>query len=159
MLKTAAPRYVRETIAGAARLQEMTTPGQYAALVRRAGRLLDNLFRVEVRLERELMVKIAMRERFDRARVERAVLAVATHRLIEELAEAWSVWNRQGRRRSTSGRPQVPVGQPRMAVRTSPDERIVSSDLVPVIEGFQPTACLSTTTRVSEGVALKSRPS
>lgn len=159
MLRTRVSRYERETLAGAARLQEMTTPGQYAALVQRAGRLLDSLFRVEIRLEHSLMVKIAMRERFDRARVERAILAVATGRLIAELAESWSVWSRQGRRSSTPGRPPKPVGQPRMAVRTSPEERIVSSDFVPAMEGFQPTACLSTTGRVSEGVALKSRPS
>src|SRR5437773_58002 len=42
-----APRYVAETAAAMARLQEMTSPGQYAALVGRAERLLDGMFTVE----------------------------------------------------------------------------------------------------------------
>lgn len=94
-----ASRYVAETCAAAARLQERTTPGQYAALTGRAERLLDSLLRVEIRLERELMVKIAMRERFDPARTERAILAVASHRLILGLSDSWSVWREPAVRR------------------------------------------------------------
>ena len=96
--------YVEETLAAAARLQEQTTPGQYAVLARRAERLLDGLFTVEVHLARDLMVKIALRERFVPDRVERAVLAVATRRLVADLADAWSVWRRP-----------APVAEPAMA--------------------------------------------
>lgn len=92
------PGYVAETRAAVARLQEMTTPAQYEALVGRAERLVEGLFSVEVRLERELMVKIALRERFERERVKRAILSVATWRLIEGLADGWSVRKRPARR-------------------------------------------------------------
>jgi hypothetical protein len=85
-----APRYVEETAAAAARLQEQTTPGQYAALLRRAERALDGLFRVDLRLEAELMAKVALRERFDRARIKQALLNIAAWRLIAGLAEAWT---------------------------------------------------------------------
>jgi len=87
----AAPRYVAETLAAAARLQEMTSAGQYAALVGRAERLLGGMFTVETNLDPELMAKIAIRERFDPPRVKQAILVVATRRLIDDLAGAWSV--------------------------------------------------------------------
>jgi hypothetical protein len=85
-----APRYVAETLAAAARLQEMTSAGQYAALVGRAERLLEGMFTVETNLDPELMVKIAMRERFEAPRVKQAILVVATWQLIDELAGAWT---------------------------------------------------------------------
>ena len=85
-----AARYVRETAMTAARLQEHTTPERYAALVRRAERLLDGMFQVDVQLEPELMVKIALREKFVAERVERAILMVATWQLIGRLAAKWS---------------------------------------------------------------------
>src|ERR1043166_7030750 len=88
-----APRYVAETCAAAARLQEQTTPDQYAALAERAGRLLDGMFRVETNVDPELRVKIALREKFDPARVKQAILMVATWQLINDLAAAWSVRN------------------------------------------------------------------
>ena len=83
------PRYVAETLAAAARLQELTTAGQYAALARRAERLLDGMFTVETNLDPDLMLKIALRERFDAPRVKQAILGVATAKLIDELALAW----------------------------------------------------------------------
>ena len=86
----AAPRYVAETLAAAARLQELTTAGQYAALARRAERLLDGMFTVETNLDPDLMLKIALRERFDAPRVKQAILVVATGKLIDELALAWA---------------------------------------------------------------------
>ncbi len=86
-----APSYVRETLAAAARLQEGTRPEQVEALVERAERLLEGLFTVDVNLEPDLMAKIAIRERFVPVRVKQAILMVATHRLITELAAAWSV--------------------------------------------------------------------
>lgn len=97
-----APRYVEEAERAAARLQEQTTPRQYGALVRRAERLLDGLFKVDVKLDRGTMVKIALRERFIPARVKQAILMAATHQLIADLAAAWSV-NR---------RVAAPAGQP-----------------------------------------------
>lgn len=87
----AAPQYVRETACAVARLQEHTTAEQYEALVERAERLLDGMFTVEVNLDYELMVKIALRERFVPARVKQAVLVVATWQLINDLAGRWSV--------------------------------------------------------------------
>lgn len=86
-----APRYVAETCAGAARLQEQTTADQYAALVERAERLLDGLFRVETNVDPELQMKIALREKFEPTRVKQAILMVATWQLINDLAGAWSV--------------------------------------------------------------------
>jgi len=86
-----APRYVAETCAAAARLQEQTTPGQYAALAERAERLLDGMFTVETNVDPELRVKIALREKFEPARVKQAILMVATWQLISDLAAAWSV--------------------------------------------------------------------
>jgi hypothetical protein len=86
-----APQYVAETCAGAARLQEQTTPGQYAALVERARRLLEGLFRVETNVDPDLQVRIALREKFDRERVKQAVLLVATWQLIRGLSRAMNV--------------------------------------------------------------------
>src|SRR5262245_28955761 len=86
-----APRYVMETCAAAARLQEQTTPVQYAALAERAERLLDGMFRVETNVDPELQVRIALREKFEPARVKQAILMVATWQLISDLAAAWSV--------------------------------------------------------------------
>jgi len=90
-----APQYVAETAAASARLQEMTSPGQYAALVGRARRLLEGMFTVDVNLEPELLVKIAIRERFDAPRVKQAILMVATWQLIQDLAGSWSVRGKQ----------------------------------------------------------------
>lgn len=86
-----APRYVAETCAGAARLQEQTTAEQYAALVERAERLVDGMFTVETNVDPEVRVKIALREKFEPARVKQAILMVATWQLIRDLANAWSV--------------------------------------------------------------------
>jgi hypothetical protein len=86
-----APRYAAEACSGAARLQEQTTAGQYAALVDRAQRLLDGMFSVETNVDPELQVKIALREKFEAARVKQAILMVATWQLIQDLASAWSV--------------------------------------------------------------------
>ncbi len=91
-----APRYVAETLAGAARLQEQTTPDQYAALVERADRLVDGMFTVETNVDHELQLKVALREKFDAARTKQAILMVATWQLISDLASAWSI------RRSTA---------------------------------------------------------
>ena len=99
-----APRYAAETCAAAARLQEQTTAGQYAALVERAERLLDGLFTVETNVDPELQMKIALREKFEPARVKQAILMVATWQLINDLANAWSV-------RKTA----VPVARPMVA--------------------------------------------
>jgi transcription termination factor NusB len=85
-----APTYVAETQAAAARLQEQTTPEQYARLVERAERLVDGLFTVETNVDPELQVKIALRERFESPRVKQAILNVATWQLIRDLAESWS---------------------------------------------------------------------
>ena len=85
------PEYVAETSAGAARLQEQTTPEQYAALVDRARRLLEGLLSVETNVPPELQVKIALREKFDPARVKQSILMVATWQLIQDLASGWSV--------------------------------------------------------------------
>ena len=92
----AGPRYVAETLAAAARLQEMTSAGQYAALVGRAERLLEGMFTVETNLDPDLMAKIAIRERFDAPRVKQAILVVATGRLLADLADRW-----KGRRPAT----------------------------------------------------------
>ena len=85
-----AAKYVGDTATSAARLQEHTTPERYAALVRRAERMLDGMFYVDVQVEPDLMVKIALREKFVAERVERAILMVATWRLIGRLATKWS---------------------------------------------------------------------
>ena len=86
----AAPRYVAETLAAAARLQELTPAGQYAALAGRAERLLEGMFAVGTNLDPELMAKIAIRERFDAPRVRQAILVVAARRLVDDLAWAWT---------------------------------------------------------------------
>jgi len=86
-----APRYVAETVAAAARLQEQTSTEQYAALVGRAERLLDGMFSVETNLSPDLQVRIALREKFEPARVKQAILMVATWKLINDLANSMSV--------------------------------------------------------------------
>jgi hypothetical protein len=73
----------------------VTRPDQYAAFVGRAERLLQGMFTVEVNLDPELLVKIAIRERFDGPRVKQAILMVATWQLIGELAGSWSVRGKQ----------------------------------------------------------------
>ncbi|HLY11643.1 MAG TPA: hypothetical protein VKW04_20250 [Planctomycetota bacterium] len=88
-----APWYVAETCAGAARLQEQTTPSQYAALVERAERLLDGMFRVETSVDPDLQVRIALREKFEAERVKQAILLVATWQLINGLSNAMNVRN------------------------------------------------------------------
>lgn len=85
-----APRYLAETRAAVARLEESTTPDQYAALKARAERLVGGLFTVEILLEDEIQIEIALREKFEPARVKQAILVVATWRLIESLAGKWS---------------------------------------------------------------------
>lgn len=85
-----APRYVAETRAAAARLQESTTPEQYGTLLERAERLVEGLFTVEIRLDEEIQRLIALRERFDAVRVKQAILNVATWALIDGLASAWT---------------------------------------------------------------------
>lgn len=85
-----APGYLAETRAALARLEESTTPDQMAALRARAERLLAGLFTVEILLEDEIQVAIALREKFEPARVKQAILNVATWRLIETLAGRWS---------------------------------------------------------------------
>ena len=100
-----APRYVAETRAAAARLQESTTPVQYARLVERAERLVAGLFRIEIRLDGDLQALIALRERFEPARVKQAILNVATWALIAGLADQW-----------TGRTPSVPVRKEAVAV-------------------------------------------
>ncbi|HEX7896858.1 MAG TPA: hypothetical protein VF950_03810 [Planctomycetota bacterium] len=85
-----APQYLAETRAAVARLEESTTPEQYAALRARAERLVGGLFTVEILLEDEIQAEIALREKFEPARVKQAILNVATWRLIESLAGKWS---------------------------------------------------------------------
>ncbi len=89
-----APVYVAETHRAAARLQEQTTPEQYARLVARAERLLEGLFTVETNVDPDLRIRIALRERFEPARVKQAILNVATWQLVRDLAGAWSVRSR-----------------------------------------------------------------
>ena len=101
-----APRYVAETWAAAARLQEQTTPDQYAALVERAQRLVDGMFTVETNVDLELQTKIALREKFEPARVKQAILMVATWQLINDLANAWSV-----RKTAVAARPLATVAK------------------------------------------------
>ena len=96
------PEYVAETAAAAARLQEMTSPDQYAAFEGRAQRLLEGMFTVDVNLDPELLVKIAIRERFEGPRVKQAVLMVATWQLIHDLAGSWSV---RGMQKAAASRP------------------------------------------------------
>ena len=100
-----APRYVAETAVSAARLQEQTTPAQYAALVDRAERLLGGMFTVETNVDPDLQVRIALREKFEAARVKQAILMVATWQLISSFGRAWNV-----RRASPSA--QAPAGKP-----------------------------------------------
>jgi hypothetical protein len=85
-----APQYLAETRAAVTRLEESTTPEQYAALKARAERLVGGLFTVEIHLEDEIQAQIALREKFEPARVKQAILVVATWRLIESLAGKWS---------------------------------------------------------------------
>lgn len=101
-----APTYVAETNAAAARLQEQTTPDQYARLVERAERLVDGLFTVETNVDTELQVRIALRERFEAPRVKQAILNVATWQLIRDLVDSWSV------RQKAAARPGPRVAQP-----------------------------------------------
>jgi hypothetical protein len=82
---------VAETLAAAARLQEQTSSEQYAALVGRAERLIDGMFSVETNVDPDLQVRIALREKFEAARVKQAILVVATWQLINDLANAMSV--------------------------------------------------------------------
>src|SRR5581483_4790308 len=86
-----APRYLAEARAGAARLQETTTPAQYEALAERARRLLDGMFRVETNVDPEIQVLVALREKFDAARTKQAILLVATWQLIRGLSTAMNV--------------------------------------------------------------------
>lgn len=86
-----APRYVAETWSAAARLQEQTSPEQYAALVGRAERLLDGMFSVETNVDPDLQVRIALREKFEAARVKQAILMVATWQLVSSFGNAWNV--------------------------------------------------------------------
>jgi len=85
------PAYVAETAAAAARLQEITSAGQYAALAGRAERLLEGMFTIETTVDPDLMVKIAIRERFVAPRIKQAILMVATWQLINDLSRAWSI--------------------------------------------------------------------
>ena len=85
-----APGYLAETRAALARLEESTTPPRMAALRARAEALIGGLFTVEIHLEDEIQVAIALREKFEPARVKQAILVVATWRLIESLAGKWS---------------------------------------------------------------------
>jgi hypothetical protein len=86
-----APQYLRETEAAVARLQELSSADRYAALVARAERLLEGMFTVETDVDPDVQVRIALRERFDAARVKQAILMVATWQLIAGLARAWSL--------------------------------------------------------------------
>jgi hypothetical protein len=97
-----APRYLAETRAAVARLQESTSADQYKRLVERAERQLDGLFTVDIRLDPEDQVRIALRERFVPARVKQAILNVATWKLIDDLAGAWT-----GRRREIPARKEA----------------------------------------------------
>lgn len=85
-----APQYLAETRASVARLEETATPDQMAALRSRAERLVAGLFTIEILLEDEIQVEIALREKFEPARVKQAILNVATWRLIETLAGKWA---------------------------------------------------------------------
>ena len=111
-----APRYAAETCAAAARLQEQTTPEQYAALVERAERLLDGMFTVETNVDPELRMKIALREKFEPARVKQAILMVATWQLISDLAAAWSVRKAPSFAKASEGKP---VAAPARALAAS----------------------------------------
>ena len=86
-----APRYVAETWAAAARMQEQTTADQYAALFERAQRLVDGMFTVETNVDPDLQAKIALREKFEAPRVKQAILMVATWQLVTQMANAWNV--------------------------------------------------------------------
>jgi len=101
-----APRYLAETRAASARLQESTSADLYARLTERAERMLEGLFTVEIRLDLADQVAIVLRERFAPARAKQAILNVATWKLIDDLATAWS-----GRRRAAA-----PVRKEAMAV-------------------------------------------
>jgi hypothetical protein len=85
-----APGYLAETRAAMARLEESTTPEQLNLLKARAEALVGGLFTVEILLEDEIQVAIALREKFEPARVKQAILNVATWRLIEDLAGRWT---------------------------------------------------------------------
>ena len=100
-----APRYLQETKDASARLQESTSADLYARLVERAERMLEGLFTVEIRLDLADQVAIVLRERVVPARAKQAILNVATWKLIDDLAGAWS-----GRRRAAPARREVAVG-------------------------------------------------
>ena len=51
---------------------------------------LAGMFTVETNVDPDLMVKIAIRERFVAPRVKQAILMVATRQLIDDLAKAWT---------------------------------------------------------------------
>lgn len=85
------PGYLAETLATVARIQEQTTPEEYAALASRARRLVERLFTIEVNLDSDLMARVALHERLAPARARQAILMVATWKLIRDLAEGWSV--------------------------------------------------------------------
>ena len=104
-----APQYLAETRAAVARLEESTTPEQYAALRARAERLVGGLFTVEILLEDEIQAEIALREKFEPARVKQAILNVATWRLIETLAGKWSGKPAAAERTAAADRKEVSV--------------------------------------------------
>lgn len=105
-----APRYVAETCAASARLQEQTTPEQYGALVERARRLVDGMFTVETNVDPDLQVRIALREKFEAPRVKQAILMVATWQLVNDLANAWNVRKAPAVAQAPAGA-LVPVGR------------------------------------------------
>jgi hypothetical protein len=100
-----APRYLADARAAAARLQESTSAGLHARLRERAERLLAGLFTVEIRLDLADQVAIVLRERFVPAASKQAILNVATWKLIDDLAAAW-----------TGRRPAAPVRREAAAV-------------------------------------------
>jgi hypothetical protein len=107
-----APRYVAETLAATARLQEQTSSEQYAALVGRAERLIDGMFSVETNVDPDLQVRIALREKFEAARVKQAILMVATWQLINDLANAMSVRRAPSSAKATAGKPAAAAAAP-----------------------------------------------
>ena len=107
-----APQYVAETAVSAARLQEQTTAAQYAALVERAERLLDGMFTVETSVDPDLQVRVALREKFEAARVKQAILMIATWQLINSLAASMSVRKAPSSAKATEGKPAAATARP-----------------------------------------------